>query len=455
MNKLLRFFVALLGIVVIWRILATGIASHYAARVAEGDDQALERALAWAPNQPLAVLADAIDLVRTDPVSARERLQEAYSYDPTNPRPLVILARFALGDGQIEQADALMESAFKLAPAEPNNLEQIGVYWATRGELKKAVSYWSLTLEADPARSKQIFPILMDVVEDPRRRAVIRPLALSPPSWWDRFFAEVAQRALDVETVRALYGLRREAVAAPVSTVERTAYVSRLQREGIVTEAYLVWVNGLTPEERRYLGLLYDGGFELEPSQWGFGWVVLRASGVDVENATTYGVQGARALHVRFVDRKQRFRHLFQRLFLDPGNYRLTGRVRPEALDTLGGLRWQVNCLLPETAKLGESERFLGASDWRSFAFDFVVPEGCVYQEVRLVSTGRRSFEHRMNGAVWFDALGIRKIREVSAAARASKARSDPSAGDLVHENHVGMPAIDSAPTDGSEEGDE
>ncbi|WP_200252452.1 tetratricopeptide repeat protein [Thiococcus pfennigii] len=446
MKIALRVLLVLLGGFVVWRILASGIADHYAARIAEGDRGAVQKALAWAPHHPQAVLADAIELIETDPVSAKARLKDAYRYDPTNPRPLVLLARLAYVDGELDEADALMDSAVRLGPADPSILNETAAYWAMRGELEKGVSYWSRVLEADPGRGRQIFPVLMELVEDPRTLPVVRPLALSPPSWWDSFFAEVAQRALDVETVRSLYGLRREAIGAPPTADERAAYVSRLQRDGLVTEAYLIWVNGLAPDERRYLGLLYDGGFELEPSQSGFGWIAPRTSQVEMRIAATYGTQGSRALHVRFANRERPFRHLFQRLYLDPGNYRVYGKVRPEGLDTLGGLRWQVNCLLTDSAQestpLGESERFLGAGDWRSFSFDFVVPQGCVFQEIRLVSSGRRAFEHKMNGVVWFDALGIRKVEEVSAAARIGVSAGDapmpapvddeerPSAGD-------------------------
>jgi hypothetical protein len=104
---------------------------------------------------------------------------------------------------------------------------------------------------------------------------------------------------------------------------------------------------------------------------------------------------------------------------LQPGTYRLSGRVRPKGLESVGGLRWQVACRLPESRTLGESTRFLGSGEWRDFAFDFEVPSDCRFQQLQLTSAGQRSFELEMSGAIWFDGMKITRIAALDAAARA------------------------------------
>lgn len=413
-----RLLLVLGAAFVVWRSVAVGLSGHFAERLNHADGEAAQKALAWAPNQPEAAVAAAMVDLSGNPSAVRERLQRIYWQDPSSPRPLLVLADLARRAGDDGRADALVEQATRLSPANPGVLLQAARYWAEQGQLERALGYWSDALTADPGLRNEIFPVLLSLVEDPRTRAVFRPLADAPPSWWDGFFAEVARRALEVETLRALYGLRR-ASGVPLSPDERRAYVERLQREGRITEAYLVWVNGLAPEERRHLGLLFDGGFELEPSQAGFGWRAPRTRRVELRQGATFGIEGSQALHLRFARREGQFRHLYQRLYLDPGNYRISGKVRPDGLETFGGLRWRVSCLLPERQDLGESERFLGASDWRRFAFEVAVPEDCRYQEIRLVSSGRRSFEHRLAGEIWLDGMAIRKIAELGLAAQA------------------------------------
>jgi len=89
--------------------------------------------------------------------------------------------------------------------------------------------------------------------------------------------------------------------------------------------------------------------------------------------------------------------------------YQLTGKVRTDNLDTKGGLKWVARCLLPRVESLGESGRFLGASEWQDFGFEFQVPATCTQRELRLISAGRRAFEHRITGDAWFDRMLIRR----------------------------------------------
>jgi hypothetical protein len=254
-----------------------------------------------------------------------------------------------------------------------------------------------------------LFPILLKLVEEPATRSAFKSFAAAPPSWWESFFAETARRALDLDTVRALYGYRRAAKRASITRKERDLYVRRLTRDGKIPEAYLVWVNGLDDAERAQLGIINNGDFEVEPTSSGFDWHLGRTDRVFATTGTTAGVEGAKALHLMFRGREKRFGHVHQPLFLDPGPYRVEGRVRTDSLDSQGGLKWVVRCLRPERSMLGESERFLGSSEWREFAFVVWVPDGCTAQEIRLVSAGRRDFEHEMTGGVWFDRISMRK----------------------------------------------
>jgi len=38
---------------------------------------------------------------------------------------------------------------------------------------------------------------------------------------------------------------------------ERKSYVARLMKEALIAEAYMAWVNSLTRDQRKRLGLLY------------------------------------------------------------------------------------------------------------------------------------------------------------------------------------------------------
>lgn len=423
MVRVRRLVLLAAAILVVWRIASSGLSAHYAEQVRQGDAGAAGNALTWDGRQPEALLALAAAATQTDPDKALRLLAQAYRGNPADTRALIASARILLERGEQERADALVEKAVRIMPADPRIQRQAASYWLTRGDLAKALHHASLALETNPAAKEQIFALLLKVAEEPAARPALRPFAVSPPSWWEAFFGEVARRALDIETVRQLYTLRSEASAVPVSEPERRGYVERLVKEGRIAEAYVAWVNGLSRAQRTHLGLLHNGGFELEPSNWGFGWRLRDSRAALVDRARTFGTDGDRSLYLRFDRHEGRFGGIAQTLFLDPGRYRLTGRVRTDSLETKGGLKWVVQCSLPKREELGESERFLGANEWRDFGIEFEVPQPCALQELRLVSAGGRPFEHQISGSAWFDRMAIRKLPPQSLAAPPDESR--------------------------------
>jgi hypothetical protein len=207
---------------------------------------------------------------------------------------------------------------------------------------------------------------------------------------------------------------------------------------GHVAEAYVDWIGGLDRVKRQQLGFLHDGGFELEPSQWGFGWRVRSRPRALVDRGSTFGIDGEKALRLLFKNHVGPFAGVSQLLFLDPGAYRLSGKVSTDSLESRGGIQWRVRCLNPEPRDLGASERFLGANEWRDFGFEFEVPTSCVLQEARLVSAGKRSVEQKITGGAWFDRLIVRKIPELTAPANVAAAAPAGAAPETADEQPAG-----------------
>jgi tetratricopeptide (TPR) repeat protein len=410
MLMLRRVLLLAIAALLYWWVAALGLSTHYVERIGAGDARMASKALTWSDRQPVALLKQAPAVGEKDPDAARALLARAYAENPANAQALTSLAAMAQDEGDAEGAAALLQAAVGMTPADPRTHRRAAQLWAAQGDFDRALQHWSLSIEANPSGKAQIFPILLRLAEDPRTATAFRPLAEAPPAWWEAFFAELAKRSHEVEPVLVFYAWRRESTRAPVTEAERKTYVARLIRDVAVSEAYIEWVNGLGRSERAQLGLLYNGGFELEAANWGFDWHLRSSPTALIDQARIYGMDGQKALHLLFSRHQRRFADAYQPLFLDPGVYRFTGRVRTESLETQGGLKWVLRCLVPESRNLGESERFLGSNEWRDFGFEFEVSESCRMQEIRLESAGKRPFEHKMDGGVWFDRLAIRRI---------------------------------------------
>lgn len=409
MSIVRRALLLVLALFLLWRSAALGLSAHFAAQAEIGDSDAASRALSWNAREPTALYAQALAELGENPAGARATLARAFAENPAQVRPLIALAVLAQDDPGQGDAESLVRAAVGLMPTDPWVRIKAASYWAARGDLTQAMGQWSLALEVDPGARAKLFPIFLKLAEDPRTLPVFQPLMATPPVWWEPFFGVLAKRALDIQPVRLLFAERRESARAPISEPERQAYVERLKRQGLIAEAYIEWVNGLSRGQRAKLGLLHDGGFELEPANWGFDWHLRSGPRALVDRAQTYGTDGAQGLHILFDRQERPFGEVYQPLFLDPGSYRLTGKVRTDSLDSPGGLKWVLRCVLPGRQDLGESERFLGGNPWRDFSFDFQVPDSCRLQELRLVSAGKRPFEHAITGGAWFDRMAIRR----------------------------------------------
>ena len=405
----------------VWRIGSLGLSAYYTESPQAGTETAA-KALAWNRHHPLALYRRALTLRADDPEAAVGLLRRAFAENPADVRPLVALAGLAQAQGDQHRAEALLATAVQLAPADPWVHEQVAAYWIIRQDVEPAMRHWSIALEIDPQAKQRLFPLLMRLAEDPRTRFAFKRVAQSPPTWWDPFFAQIAANAKDLETVRVLHTMRRQSEQAPATDTERKVFVERMIKSGQIAEAYVDWVSGLDREQRQNLGLLFDGGFELEPSQWGFGWHMHSEPRALVDRGSTFGVDGSQALRLIFKDHQGPFGGVSQLLFLDPGRYRLSGRVATDSLDSAGGIQWRVQCLQPERKELSASERFLGANEWRDFSFELEVPESCILQELRLVSAGKNKFEQRITGGAWFDRMMIRKLAD---GKRPDKAQAD------------------------------
>ena len=414
-----RVLIILVAGFLAWRIIVSGLADQALDQLRSGDKAAAQRVLGLLPGQPDALYQEAMALLPTDGAAAEVQLAQAYRQNPTRARPLLALADLALARGDLEQADALVEAAVKLEPANQAIHRSAAVFWLNRGQVERGLQHLSLALEAWPAPNQDLSPIPARSPHAPAPPTPLHPLAQPPPPPRPAFFQRLAQRALNVEAVRFVYGLRALTSRTPVTPEERQAYIQRLLKEGMITEAYLTWVNGLSGADRKHMGLLHNGSFELPLGTELFDWQMSPHRQVVARTAAAVGVAGERALQLVFRGQEGRFQHLHQALYLDPGTYRLSGKVLLDSLTSQGGLRWTLRCLRPRQAVLGESERFLGSEKWRGFKMDFEVPEDCQLQELRLESAGRSSLEQRVGGEIWFDDLAIRRTTGLTAAARA------------------------------------
>lgn len=392
--------VAVAGAWLAWRIVILGMANQ---AVLVNHDP--EPALAWYENHPKAHLDIGLRDLRSRPEAALPHLRAAVEGNPAESRNYAALGQLLDQAGANESARKAMETAAVMGPQRSDVQMDMTVYWVKQGDFPRALQHWNTVLRHQPPMRSRLFPYLLNGAEDPANQAAFAKLLQQPVPWWTEFFIHAAAHADRADTVRSLFKLSRKGTnALPPEALG--AYLARLQRDGNWTEAWFVWLNSLTKEGLAQSANVYNGSFELRPSNMGFDWIYRQNPAAVMETTTTYGTTGERALHLVFRGLRIKFEHLHQYLMLPPGAYYLQGRARPDNLKAAQGMQWSLYCL-GENVPLTVTDRFSGAGQWTRFRSQFTVPARCSVQMLRLELAGRIQLDYDVSGGIWFDDLAV------------------------------------------------
>lgn len=390
-----------LALFLVWRIVAVNVSQHL-------DATGNAAALQWKRDTPRVLLSKARAMAQTDPDAARALALEAVLQNPANGRGYILLAALWEQAAKPLLAKQAAEMANLLEPRNADVQLALGNFWVQRGQPVQAVAHWGAALESRPALAKQLFPVMLSIVDTPALRLSAAQALQDAPAWWSSFFMYALNNAVHEATLKALYSVRTD----QAGHAERRAYLDHLIGAGLYTDAYFVWLNGLQPGQIAALGNVYDGGFEQALDDEGFGWRPQAVDGLLLSAEPTYGNTGSNALHVAFQQRLTSRELLRQFLMLDAGEYRLKGKFRLDNLTAGKGVRWDVSCSDRDgNALLVSTEHFIGTDGWNKFEAEFNVPaEQCEVQSLRLqLNAGNDFDETAFSGSAWFDELEIEK----------------------------------------------
>ena len=390
-----------------WRIFVTGLSNDYAA---QGTPVGDARALHWQSDQPFALARQSQAFNKQTLPEAEITLQYAIRANPTDALPYLALAEQWQHLGHQHSAETLANIADTLGPLRIPVLARSAAFWLRQNRPDLVLARWGILLTIRPENKDLIYPVLLQLAEDPNTRDALLSLLQNPPEWWDQFFSYAAHSAMRLETVTFLYKRRNRNHVLP-QVEEQKAYLERLWKEKEWLAAYLTWLSGLDATQRQRIGNLYNGGFDLPMTNFGFDWQISTPISVIIETLNVYTNEG-KAVHLHFKGERVHFKDLYQYLYLEPGHYRFQGQSRLDSLQTEHGLRWRVHCVSDEKM-LTQSELFVGSNDWQDIKFEFQVPkQNCPLQRLRLELEDRSAVEFEVRGDVWFDNLAINRLHE-------------------------------------------
>lgn len=387
---------ALLG----WRTLSLGMADHYA-------DTQPERALFWRADHPQALfrLAEQQAAAKRWP-QAESSAQAALRANRLDGRAFRILAQVAEASGQAGKARALYRQAVHWAPRDvPSHL------WLFQNALRRrdaevAIRHMDALFRLRPALLAPMRLQAEVLAANPATRPALVKALLDAPPWRAGYLRGLGTSSLATDALAPLFeALGRKAELKPD---EITPWLDRLRRENRQAQAYLTWANWLPETQRKWLGNVYDGGFELPPEEHSgpFAWRSGSPNGSLVLWTETRGTVGDSSYSVQFEGLRTPFSDLSQTLVLPPGDWLLQWRAKADDLEGPRGLIWRLRCL-PGDKPLADSEAMTGRHDWRDLELAFTVPPECAAQSLVLTIPARIPAETMIDGALWLDEVRI------------------------------------------------
>jgi tetratricopeptide (TPR) repeat protein len=385
-----------------WRVFTLGLANL------QVDDSPSE-AMRWRPRFPEAVLfAEDRRLRNTKaPPAADAPLVEALGAAPLRPLGYRLMARHSELRGDLARAGALYSIAANRGPRDLPSVAWVARQHLERGEYRAALAGYDQMLRVEPELSNDFANTMIGIAATPAAQKEMAALLARNPPWRGEFIERLLSRYPDSAALYPLIEQMHGSVHG-LTTREMGLWINRLAANGQWGPAYLTWVQSLSPEASQRIGNVYNGSFELDPSQIGFDWQFRNVPGARISRAETPGAGEHYALRVEFEDRRVPFANVRQMLALAPGSYRLKGRVKLDDLRSERGLVWTLRCV--ESGEvIGETGAMSGRREWKGFEAAFTVPEQrCGGQLLVLRIPSRIRAEQLIGGVAWFDDLSIK-----------------------------------------------
>lgn len=398
-----------------WLIVTMAAADRYA-------QSNPERALLWVSEDPKALIELAEKKLNAEnpsdaELAAAERLARvALEETPLAARAIRVFGLVAEKRGREAEALSLMKSAGQLALRDRGTQVWLAVRMLTAGQVDDALYRMDAVLRAHVGFRGRLLPTLIAIASDAKLAPNVARLIQTDPPWRRGFLKQFVATSNDPVAIEPLrQALRDRSIL--LDDEERQAYIQRLVSAGMFAQARSVWresveagdATGATGDDT-----VSNGGFEQPPTGLQFDWVVTPLPGVAVATEVPPGNEdGNQALKVEFTGNRVQFRHVTQLMTLSPGSYRLQLRARADDLRNDRGLWWTISCAPKGKPSLGSTQLLKGTTSWIDQTLDFIVPEGCGAQWLRLELPARVAIEQEARGRVWYDDVRVTRRRDL------------------------------------------
>ncbi len=332
------------------------------------------------------------------PQGALEMFREALAADAAFAYRWSDMGEALAAAGQSESARYCFLRSLELAPNSPQIALRAANFQLREEEIDSALQLGGAVLRLTPAYDNMVFSSWIRFAGDQDRilRMGIGSNTRAAEAFFGFLIAANDEPRLG-ETWRWMDA--RSYVTVPAARTWAAWLIGRHREQ----EAFLVWKQHVALDSTYGVSNWIDNsGFERALAGQGFGWRIEPVAGVKAGIDPAVAHSGHSSLRVEFDGSENLdFHSVAQRVWLEPGRYRLTAWMRTSGLSTDQGLALSL---------LGVSTPALtGSHDWISVGTDVNVSKAAA-ADVQLVRQRSWRFDAKPTGKAWIDDVELRRI---------------------------------------------
>jgi len=417
---LLILVVGIPAVVLAFKVARIAMAARLASRTNTSD---LRRAIALDPGNAAyddrLGLVDAYSFDQEDFHEAVKYLRKATELEPLKAGYWSDLAEACDLLNNTTCSDPAVRRALSLSPMAPRFEWRAGNHYLERGQTGEALKHFRRLLALDDTYARPVFRICLGAVGD--AETVFQKVL--PPGAGPQLkltYLDFVSAHGDLDFANQLWcRLSSDGFSCRFSEVK--PYLDRLLCADDIQQATKVWRDlervGVIPKPAvgGIANLIYNGGFEHDPLNVGFGWCVPNTLDVETDFRDPSAYQGSRCLRVDYAGGQNlESQSVCELVPVEPQQaYRLRAYVRSDDITSDSGPRLRVADAECSTCLSVSTETTVGTTPWHLLTLYFTTGPRTRLIWLSLWRPRSWTFPMEISGSFWLDEVSLEAVNSM------------------------------------------
>ncbi len=351
---------------------------------------------------PTEIVQSQLPLVPTDLPSLKANL----AGNPVSPFRWLELAEGLAAAGDTEKARAAFLQAQKQGPQIPAVWVRTANFYFLHNEPDKGVTAVAKVLEITKAYDDFVFNYFDQFA--PGREQIYKAIL------------DDRRASRSYLTYLMARSRTEEALAMWDQTAKRSygdqplllSYLAFLTRQKEYQMASKLWAASLPADQRKGYptgNLIYNAGFEFEPSGSILDWTITPLPTVEIEISKNEANSGKQSLRVKFPSISNiNFQNVTQIVSISSaGNYGFKAMLKMDGITTDQGVRFCFEDADTPARFRFQTEPVRGTSDWTAITANLAIPAATHGLKIGVCRMPSQKFDNKVSGTFWVDDMSL------------------------------------------------